>query len=171
MLAGRAADPTRRAHNSPTRPPVTTRLGTVAVFVRVHPIGEPLRWRHVSWDGQSVVNRRNGRGGARIFYRRVKTGKTFHRHPSLSGGSTGCGRGGGGSCCRLLLDVHVSAWWTRPGRSCRRRSRKSWLVRPARRSTGSIRTRSPRKTWLGIFRPYAASAEGKWPATRNLSSG
>ncbi len=44
------------------------------------PFHEPILWRHVSWDRQSPEReiREQSRWGW-IFYRRVKTGKTFYR--------------------------------------------------------------------------------------------
>ena len=51
--------------------------GTIWKTARWH---EPILWRHISWDAESPV--RNGKEQSRwgwIFYRRVKTGKTFCR--------------------------------------------------------------------------------------------
>ena len=44
------------------------------------PFHEPILWRHVSWERQSLdreVKERSRWGW--LFYRRVKTAKTFHR--------------------------------------------------------------------------------------------
>src|SRR5207237_3253669 len=44
------------------------------------PCHEPILWRHVTWDPQSPD--REGKERSRwgwLFYRRVKTGKTFYR--------------------------------------------------------------------------------------------
>jgi integrase len=51
--------------------------GTIWPCVPTH---EPILWRHVTWDAESPdrqVKQRSRWGW--IFYRRVKTGKTFHR--------------------------------------------------------------------------------------------
>ncbi|MBX3438973.1 MAG: hypothetical protein KF861_15890 [Planctomycetaceae bacterium] len=51
--------------------------GTVWRFTPIH---EPILWRHVSWDSQSPdsLSKSRSRWGW-IFYRRVKTGKSFYR--------------------------------------------------------------------------------------------
>ena len=51
--------------------------GTIWKFARVH---EPILWRHVSWDQRSPDGQAKERSPwGWIFYRRVKTGKTFFR--------------------------------------------------------------------------------------------
>jgi hypothetical protein len=104
------------------------------------PAHEPILWRHVIWDRKSADREAKKRSPwGWLFYRRVKTDKTFYRpmnrvvhthlrslmledpHPDAPS-SLGVGR------ARTLASRRCVAW---------RASSRAWTSRPARRNPGS----------------------------------